>query len=763
MGNSFYKIKIGLYIFVIVLVGALFIVRVHNALQKTDYLTKSIFENGDVTISISYPEAILSPKNDVSYPLTISFNHYGNLTQSHTYEVFLEAPSLLFVDAKGADVAPHFQFTDEHAFIEQNIYIRPFLAETYPMEHGLNAQVLIDGQKTQIQSVPIEIQTEPWWFSFLSLAAAAFLEVSIFGALVTWVIGALDSASNTRKERISQIRKDFGELSSLGYLEQMSKFIYLEKQVKEEHLDELGGEIKSISTSFSGREWKFVAEVGRQLRAESETIRFEKIQEDYDRFFSEHKESIDALIKIIKLSGQKEIPIPLISALMKLWDKFDADAKDLIIGALKQLPPATLSTLPAAELSEKVFATTNYRRLLRDVEIQRIFPQLVDPTNGEPLLVGYDAAWLHLPEHADDPKIIDWLKQYTLVANPFGPVDKKNFPFYPEGFARPNKWGDLWDFNPQYAQCPTPEDSRALSFLLRSECLPTQKKDSHGNETANSGKQIFPIWVSLNQTAPLETPLLTLARSAAQAWMDILPLSPDAMLDLLPAEQVALLELLCWAFGSNVTVINLLKRAGLKDNETGRLLIRRISEFKAEFSSSYITLDSVLISWLKVRPPDLNCTYLIIQLDELPVSARPWWLEQFSPLISALFLNGIITKAFSSPYVSNPLPLSVIRLNWSDSQLKISLDSQFDRAVQSAIDLGMPKERKIQFIELFGSGSFGYNETEERTTNRLVSASRNSLARMSTLGNCLLQRHCEQEVPEKYLSVEELETILKEA
>jgi hypothetical protein len=481
------------------------------------------------------------------------------------------------------------------------------------------------------------------------------------------------------------------------------------------------------------------------------------LQELYCHFFIRHQDSIDAVSKILSPSPiLQEHALPLIGKIVQLWDDFDADAKDLIVGALKRLSrKVDLSSIPATELQTQVFTNNNRRRLLRDAEIRALFPQLASLSP-----VGYDATWLHLPKRSDNPSVVNWLKQHDLIANPFSSNDIKNYPFYPEGFARPDQWEDFLETFPQHAQCPSLEDARALAFLLRVECLPVRKKDAQGQETVSSGGQILPVWVSLEQTAPSESPFVTLARSTARTWMDILPFSPDAMLDLLPAEQEAILEMLCWAFGSNGTVVNLLKRieANLEDenNRPGSVMLRKIREFKSKISSMYLPQDSILISWLKIRPPDLNCTYLILHLDEYPVIAPAWWLEQFSVLVPTLFLNGMVTKAFSSSHTPVALPLSTIQLNWSNSRLKTSVNSQFD----SAMD---PDEKKagksIRFHELFGPGV-----TEEQTTAKLISSSRNSLARMCSLGNRLLQYHCEHSVkdgiPEKYLYVEDLETIL---
>ena len=72
----------------------------------------------------------------------------------------------------------------------------------------------------------------------------------------------------------------------------------------------------------------------------------------------------------------------------------------------------------------------------------------------------------------------------------------------------------------------------------------------------------------------------------------------------------------------------------------------------------------------------------------------------------------------------------------------------------------------VDFRSLFGSDpSIGYFATKEETIDKLIAASNNSLARILTLGNRLLQHHCENRikdgVPEKYLYIEDLKTILK--
>ena len=765
MGNAFYRIKIGLYVFVIALVGMLFAVRAYNALQKTVYLTPAIFDNGDVRISLSYPAKILSPKNETSYPLTISFIRLRDLSQSHAYEIVFESSTLLFVDAKGAEITPRFQITSEHVFIEQNVYVRPFQSERYPASHAISIKILVDGQEYLSQPDPIEIKTEPKWLSYLSLAAASLLEISIASALVTWIANTLDTTWNARKELISQMQNDLSNLASLPLLEQIRKFRELENKIRDAHLEEdLKDDLQRIRKSLSSEsdsESRFLQAIGNALRKGGPN-ELTQVKELYEyvftgqKGFEKHQVSISALAKILDSSSIVQDAIPLISAIVKLWDDFDADVKDLIVGVLEKLSQKTpLSEIPATDLYAHAFINLNRRRLFRDTELQKIFPQLVDSATGKPRPLGYKATWLDVSKPKDNPKVLDWLKQHALIANPFGWDDLKNSPFYPEGFVRPGQWEAFLDPVPLFAHCPTTEDAKPLAFLLRVECLPV-RKDEQKDQIEKSKRQIFPIWISLEQTSLAQLPFPALAHSAARAWLDILPLCPDALLDLPLSEQQALLELLCWSLSSNDAVIHLLKRSGLEDNTVGQVLTRKISEFENRFSPAHLPQDAVLLSWLKIRPPELNQTYLILSIDDFRFGIHPWWFEPFSSLISTLFLNGIVTKAVSSTPAPISLSLPEMYMSWSDKQLSLSLEQQF--SVAANLEEARIMGAYCRFPELFGPGA-----TEEETTKKLISASHHSLARMLTLGNRLLQKHCEKEVPEKYLTLEELNDILKTA
>ena len=343
----------------------------------------------------------------------------------------------------------------------------------------------------------------------------------------------------------------------------------------------------------------------------------------------------------------------------------------------------------------------------------------------------------------------NWLIRHGITVNPFRHIDPVGYPSYPEGTIRPDQWEFLLDPIPLLAHCPTAEDAQVLTYVLRKECLPLENE----NSLAETNRHIFPLWVWLQQTTPVQL-LATFAHSAVRTWLNILPKHPHILLNLSLAEQNSLLDLFHWSLGSKKALINLIQlNVGLSENENTQILIRKIAEFEGNYPLTAIPQDEILLSWLEIRPIGTEQTCLILPGDDLLRMIDARRLEQFDSLISTLFRYRIVTKMFVSSSLSSPLSLQEMELSWSERWLSRSLDSQFDAAMH-------PEEKSIgksiRFHELFGPDA-----TEEATTERLISASQRSMARMLLLGNRLFQNHCWRKISETYLSLEELDDILK--
>lgn len=351
----------------------------------------------------------------------------------------------------------------------------------------------------------------------------------------------------------------------------------------------------------------------------------------------------------------------------------------------------------------------------------------------------------------------EWLSRHNLKTNPFGNLRGDGYPFvYPEGVTRPVYWETFVESTPMLASCPTSADAQALAFLLRRECMSIEKAQSD----IGFSRLIFPISIDFLDVKNLEFPHNLIAYSAARLWLDVLSANPDSVTLLSGNVQNELLELLFWSvrFKPNEAVIKVLKLNGIKDDEIHAItLINRIKEFKSQYNiTPNISPKTVLQSWLKIRPFGVDKSFVILSINNSRADFPNWWYEKFNYLIPKLLCQGVFTKVLTSGSQSFPLRLPLIDLLWSDDGLYRSLDGQFDVA--------MDAEKKsmgvaIRFNELFGPGV-----TEEQTTAKLISASHNSLARMLTLGNRLLQYHCEKRgISEKYLYVEDLQTILNSA
>lgn len=733
MGNV-YRIKTGLYVLVVVLVGVLFAVRIYNTIQKTNYATQTILDKDGVKITLSYPVKILSPKSDINYPITISFlnPNSGDPSKPQNYEIVFESPSLLFVDSKGVDSAPSLQFSREAGYVEKAVYVRPFLAKPYANKHVISATIMGDGQQLNAQIGSVAIKTEPNWFSYLSLIAASLLEISIAAALVTWIANALDSASTSRKDLIAKRRTEVQGLRDLPILNRAKKLKELQDKIRGDNIDDdLVDDLARVRNSFSERE--FFQAVGESLLIRNGAGGLADQETFYRSLFPGREGSISALVKISGELLPSQDLVSLISEIIKLWDDFDVDVKDLIIVALNTISKNSLSELQTKKLLNEVFFDEKRRRLLRSDELRKIFPQLGTPS------INYDASWLDVRDFSENLNIGKWLKQHNLISNPFGGAIALN-PYYLPGIARPDDWETFAGaLSPRAAVCSAVEDARPLAQLFLKESLATW--------------QVFPIYISPDQDDITQTPLIICAHASARTWLGLLARSPDAFLDLPLSSQQMLLELFFWSVGSRDAILYILEQNGFKDDSTCKVLKRKFVEFKGDLFRISSLQDQVLLTWLGIKPPNVKNTTLILCLHETPLPTVYTWCKRFDALVPTLFQKNIITKVFTSAPMPLSLSLSEQQLKWSDQQLEKSLDGQFNIAMdKDAIDeMGI----YVRFSNLFGPGV-----TDDETTKKLVSASRNSLARMLMFGNHLLLKHCENEAPEKYLSLEELNDIL---
>lgn len=746
------QVKKGIYIFAASVALLLLGVRAVNVLQKNNYATEPLKNTGsDVQIFLSFPKVIQSSKTETLYPLTITFINQSHPQPAVDYDFSFESSSLIFTDAAGKDVDQHVKISSDYSSIEKRIFIRSSPSGGYPVRHEINIMVEKGGQPLGTTPETVTIPSESKFFSYFTLIASSILEISIVLGLATLVTKALDDEQKARRDLMDQRRAEIQKVMSLPLLVRMRQYLELrDKQRKEQWDEELNDEFVAKQAVFSGpaAEQELLQVVGEYL-VQGRQNELTDLDVLYGRFYTLHKQSIDVLANIIRKQDLKEEPLWLVSQIVMLWDDFDAAVKDLIVVALVLLSQKVdLSKISGDLLKKETFydnGKTKRLRLLRSVELRAVFPQLNTPPTD------YDATWFHQKSPEENPKVSAWLKQHYLLSNPFGGYDLRDYPFFPSGAHRPDQWPSFLSSTPSFAHCPSAEDVQPLAFRLRNECIQL----GEANKTIHIRQNTFPVVVAHIQQTYLQQPLVTLAHAVSQSWLNILPMSPDALLDLPIVSQDSLLNLICWSLGSKYAAINILRQRLPGENAACRLLKSKFSDFNCQFSSTIQPPDVILLSWLRIRPPDMERTFLILVDDERPHSTLGQWFQYFSPLIPHLTLDGVMTKVISSTHLPYANSISTIEFTWFDNDhkaIKRYLDGQFDAAMDPVeISLG----KAISFHELFGPGS-----SPEHTTDKLIAASQCSLAQLLRLGNRLFQNHCNADKPEKYLSPEELDDIL---
>lgn len=765
-----HQVRKWIYALVVISFLTLIAVRASSGFLRTDYNIQPIYADGaGVAVHVNKPKRILGSKIEASYPVTVTFENQAVKPLTHTYEFVFESSSLLFTDIKGDEIAPRLEFENDSSFLQKSFYVRPFLPEQDSNFHVIYVKVAVDGKEIKSAFNSFEIQKTPTLISDASFIAGAILEISILLGLATWMIYALDNTEKFRKSLMERRKADLLELSLLPILDQARQLVDLDQKRASEIWDKnLVDELRRKQLTI--REVDFFQAVGVALRAD-QLSELTDLERQYNFLFGKQKEnrkeSVLALVKMIEpvrdqnfgksffsrlpdaikksfFKEEIESELSLTFKLIKLWDKFDVDVKDLIITVLAQFPGKNaLAALPKADLQslsddvseQKLFDLANRRRLLRSEEIRKLFTQIdVHPVSH------FSARGQIQNYEGDSPKTLVWLKRNDLAANPFG-FDPMLYPLYPPGVARPDEWDIFLKAPPCIAVCPTAEDVYPLAALLRDDFLSTEP--------------VFPILIHLQRENFLQAPLVTLAHAAARTWLEILPLSPDALLDLPLVSQQNLLELLCWSAGAKEALIQILQQNGLMDDSSGEVLKRKISSFESYIMPTSVPQDQFLLNWLGIRPAGLDFTCVILCLNGAIHPLVHVWCDHFGSLTHSLFQKKIIAKVIAAPSAIVTLPLSKMELSWSHQQLKNSLVGQFDLAMH-------PEEKKsgkfVRFYELFGPG-----ENEDVITEKLILASSFSLARMLTLGNRLLQKHCNVPVPERYFDPDNFEVILKTA
>ncbi len=726
--------KSRIYLGVVIAVGLLLLVRIYNAWLSSRLSEQILFREGSSQLRVIYPQVIPGPQLQAKYPLTFIFS--AKEPRSSNLEIILSSSTLRFENEQNEPAPSRLIIPSDTLYFSVRLYLRP-LIHPYPQSY----EVVVRVMTPQLTESRISISTKPGWYSDLSLFINLFfVEISVALALIAWLIGAIDSFEKETTERARELKSTLKDLVSFPVLERIRQYNALQADITPLK-NVLQQEIEHVRRSVSDQE--IVRELGLRLRQQvqignvitiSEANRL--VEQWNSHFRTENSEKIFHLLKDLLAPSSKDT-VSAFRNLMEVWDALDVNAKDLIVFLVEHLlqgPGYPISPEEKEKLSKEVFNTPSRRRLLRDENVRRLLPDLYP---SEPAIAR--APWFEpLPEPVSPVK--SWLAHHDLITHPFGFGSQAIYPFYPPGCSLPENWKDFLEPQSQIGICPTEEDALALAYALRKEAW---------------RRGIFPLLIDLSGIESEVPLLMVIGRILADHWIDILPLYPESLLDLNPPERQAILQLLCWSLGARESVIRLIQQRAEQFTRTHHLLCQQIAEYII-VPNEATPSPSVFLSWLAIRPAlGMTSTYLFVfTRDSTSLALSSRWMREWHALVVVFRQYQIVVKMLQAKE-DLQMALPTISLEWTLSQLRSSLKSQFDHA----LSLQVQGQKAVGFHELFGP----YGISEEQTTERLILASQNSLARMLAMGHKLIENHCKQRgVQERFLYIEDFETLLSE-
>lgn len=183
----------------------------------------------------------------------------------------------------------------------------------------------------------------------------------------------------------------------------------------------------------------------------------------------------------------------------------------------------------------------------------------------------------------------------------------------------------------------------------------------------------------LSLPASHEQRLEAIAHAIAATWIDLLAQNPGALIDLPEPDAALLVAFLTWASGSGQRLLLQLEEAGLgKEQASARYLRRLCGEFSQSLWQGAATVPR-LRSWLRLRPPGLEATYLIAY------PSSPWAptalqaeAQALLAMAESLHSDGVHLKLFAPPFAD--APPHKVELAWSPDDLQKMLADRITRA-----------------------------------------------------------------------------------
>ncbi len=361
------------------------------------------------------------------------------------------------------------------------------------------------------------------------------------------------------------------------------------------------------------------------------------------------------------LSASEEDVDKIKKSILWLWEEYDRNVHEIVIFALIRIK----NKVSLEEIFHE--ATENTNRLLLD-------DRLKDVRKKAPLLLyNWPACWPPPTQKEDrSAKRGSWLEENGLTRDPFAVPPSSEPKLLEDAWMRPERWQEIE--YPGWIVITSSQSDDLIAAALR---LCYEKRTQTHRDVFSA---LLPLPThDLSLPASHEQRLEAIAHAIAATWIDLLAQNPGALIDLPEPDAALLVAFLTWASGSGQRLLLQLEEAGLgKEQASARYLRRLCGEFSQSLWQGAATVPR-LRSWLRLRPPGLEATYLIAY------PSSPWAptalqaeAQALLAMAESLHSDGVHLKLFAPPFAD--APPHKVELAWSPDDLQKMLADRITRA-----------------------------------------------------------------------------------
>ncbi len=728
-------------------------------------------------LHISYPvEVRTEPQGEAGRALTLWLVDTQAMTHTATYTVALRhRGQLVFTDAQGQPVLPEVVLTVQRTLSPQvRLFVSSLpLVETEPtttLDLVVQAEDVAQPEELAPLTLALESRQAAWWRLFrVRLLGDTALLLSLIGVLGTVISIFLNFRKQLVEEERARQKREVEE--ERVRIEQEAAELRRRVQTVREAIraNPLRGVALALDLEHDARpgaqqdllrqEWpdvrytvdtqQLMQQVNAELQASTATPDYieqhtSRLLRDVARFFDGERLG-ERMHSLHTLLSEPELPTlsleqiqQAIQAAFWFWREYGDDIDELVIRSLVRVSRWQRDEHSGeAELFAAFQTFDNRRDLLRYPRLKHIAPRF-----EEAFSYTLPTLWQR-PPPAESDRMQSWLElQPAFQRHPFRlGMFEQDSPLL-TSWVPPEQWGVVSGPEPALVVGSVP-DRAAAAVMLRHELRP-------GEMVPQPNPAVFAVWVpvpSVLQWAGYawDDWLRSFAHTVASMWIDILSDAPDVLLDLDVLDQVQLVSLLAWSRGSVRALLLWLEQTRLQDDAQGRKFLRQMHEVFGPQPQIEEPRHATLLHWVRLRPPLLPYTYLLLDLQISDAAAQlSSHLDSLLHLMAYLSGTDVFVKLFAPPLPDVMLPVGVaqVPLRWNDTSLRAML-----RARLGFTDFGM----------LFGPALPDADQ-------RLLDCAAGSLGKLLELGYAILERHIQRDSnPDQFLYAEDLEHVLRQS